>query len=180
LDQADDPPIADPVLDEADQPVMADRVKEPGDVGIEDPADLACLDPVGERIQRIVLAAPGTEPIAEPQELRCIDRGENGHHRHLDDLVLQGGDAERPLPAIGLRDVPSPRGLRSIRSAVNMRVQISEVSLEVCRVLFPRRAVCPWRGVLLQAEERPSQVVDANVVQERCQLLFPVPADGFT
>ena len=96
-------PIADSMLDEPYQPLLADRVEE-GLYGVENPVD-SSLDSVRERIQRIVLAAPGSEPIAEPQKLRLVDRREDRNHRCLDDLVLQGGDAERPLFAIRLRYV---------------------------------------------------------------------------
>ena len=83
------------MLDELDQPLMADRVEEPRDIGVENPLHVACLDPERERVQRIVLAAPRSEPIAEPQELRLVDWREDGYHRCLDNLVLDGGDAER-------------------------------------------------------------------------------------
>jgi hypothetical protein len=100
--------IADPVLDEPDQPVMADRVEERPEVGVEDPVDPLPGDPGGERVQRVVLTTPGPEPVAEAEELRLIDRGEDGHHRGLDDLVLQRRDAERPLSAVRLGYVPPP------------------------------------------------------------------------
>ena len=93
----------------ADQPLLADRVEERTDVGIEDPVHLASCHSDIESIQRLVLTASGSEPIAEPQKLRLIDRRENGHHRPLDDLVLKGGDAERPLSTIRLRYILPPR-----------------------------------------------------------------------
>ena len=83
------------MLEEPYQPLWADRIKEGP-------------DPIRERVQRIVLAAPGSEPIAEPQELRLLDRRKDRHHRRLDNLVLDCGDAERPSPAIGLRYVLPP------------------------------------------------------------------------
>src|ERR1700676_2456929 len=87
------------MLQEPDHPIMADRVKELRDIGVENPVHLASCHSDIESIQRLVLVAPGPEPIAEPQKLRLIDRRENGHHRPLDDLVLKGGDAERPCRA---------------------------------------------------------------------------------
>jgi hypothetical protein len=65
------------VLDEPDQPVVADRVEERPEVGVEDPVDPLPGDPGGERVQRVVLTTPGPEPVAEAEELRLIDRGEN-------------------------------------------------------------------------------------------------------
>ena len=46
-----------------------------------------------------------SETLAEAQELRLIDRRQSCRHRSLDDLVLYGSDAERPLSAIRLRYV---------------------------------------------------------------------------
>jgi len=50
-----------------------------------------------ESIQRIVLAAPRSEPVGEPYEVFLIDRLQNRHDRLLDDLVLQAEHAQRPL-----------------------------------------------------------------------------------
>src|SRR4029077_17387364 len=97
-DQPDDTSIANPMFDEAHQPRLADLVEKGLDVAIEHPVDAPPADPERERIQRLVLIALRSEPVAEPQELRLIDRRQDCHH--LDDLVLQGSDAERPLPAI--------------------------------------------------------------------------------
>jgi hypothetical protein len=44
---------------------MADRLEEPGDAGVQYPVHLALADPDRQRIQRIVLAAPWPEPVAE-------------------------------------------------------------------------------------------------------------------
>jgi len=72
LDQADDPSIADSVFDESDEPLSAQSIEEPRYVGVENPVDFACIDSVCERIQRIVLAASGPEPVAKAQELRLV------------------------------------------------------------------------------------------------------------
>ena len=93
--QADDALVANPVFDEPDQPVMADPVEERLDVGVENPSHLSSCNSERECIQRVVLAASGPEPIAEPQELRLIDRRQDRHQCGLDDLVLQCRDAER-------------------------------------------------------------------------------------
>src|SRR4051794_22154698 len=122
-----------------------------------------------------MLATPRPEPVAEPQELRLVDRREDRHHRGLDDLVLDGGDAERPLRAIRLWDVPPARRQGPVGAPMNARVQISEVSVKVCRVVHPCHAVDPWSRALLQIEEGLPQDVDRDVVQERCELLLLAP-----
>ena len=145
--------IADPVLDEPDQPSLADRVEERLDVGVEHPVDAPPPDPERERVQRVVLAALRSEPVAEAQELRLVDRRQDGNHRRLDDLVLQGSDAERPLSAIRLGNVRPARWQRSVRSCMDAGVEVREVVLEVFRVFVPRQLVDARRGGPLQTEE---------------------------
>src|SRR5262245_13810306 len=70
---------------------------------------LRALISVRERVQRIVLVAPGTEPITKTQELRLVDWREDCDHRCLDDFILQSRDAERSLLTICLRYVPAAR-----------------------------------------------------------------------
>ena len=155
-EQADDPAVADPVLDEPDQPVVADRVEERPDVGVQHPVDPLPGDPGGERVQRVVLAAPGPEPVAEAEELRLVDRRQDGHHRGLDDLVLQRRDAERPSPAVRLRYVPSPGRQRPVGAAVEAVVEIGEPGLQVDRVLLPGQAIDSRRRVPSLLEEGPT------------------------
>ena len=80
-------------------------------------------DPDPERIQRIVLAAPRPEPVREAEEVLLVDRVEHLDHGPLDDLVLQRGDAQRPLPPVRLRDVHPPGRLRPVRPAMHAAVR---------------------------------------------------------
>jgi hypothetical protein len=58
---------------------------------------------------------------------------------------------------------------------MNPRMQISEVSVKVCFVGSPCH---PRRCVFLKLEERLAKQINADVVQERCELLlFPFPCD---
>jgi hypothetical protein len=107
-DQADDAPVADPMLHEPYEPFLAHRVKERSDVGVQCPAHLPAVDPDTERIQRIVRTAPRPESVREPEEVFLVDRVQQRDHRPLDDLVLKGRDRERALPAIRLGDVDPP------------------------------------------------------------------------
>ena len=52
-------------------------------------------------------------------------------------------------------------------------MQISEVSVKVCRVVLPCHAVDAWGGTLLQFEEGASQGVNCDVMQERFTRLPP-------
>jgi hypothetical protein len=87
----------------------------------------------------MVLAAPRPEGVGEAEEVRLVDGVQHLHHRALDDLVLQRGDAERSLPAVGLGDVLSPGRLCPVGAPLYASMQIREVGLEIrlysCQVM---------------------------------------------
>ena len=151
--QPDDSPVANPMLDETYQPFPADFVEKGLNVAIEHPVDPPFPDSERECIQRLMLAALRSETVAEAQELRLIDRRQDCHHRSLDDFVLHGGDAKRPLSAICLRNVLPERRQRSIRPCVDASMQVQEVCLKVFCVFDPRHLVDTRRCRLLQSEE---------------------------
>ena len=121
---------------------------------------------------------PRSEPVAEAQELRLVDRRQDHDHRHLDDLVLDGDNAERPFSAVGLRDHHPPRRQRPIRSPMQARVQVAEPRLPLLLVVRPRLLVDARGRVLVEREERTPQNIDAEVVEERRQSLRSVPVYG--
>src|SRR5919106_2093102 len=150
------------------------------DVGIQDPVDPPPVDPDHERIQRLVLAAPRPEAVGETEEVRLVDGVQHLHYRALDDLVLQRGDAERPLPAVRLGDVLPPGRLRPVGAPLYASMQIREVGLEVRLVLVPGDAVDARCGFALQLVKRKAQQVDVHMVQERRQPDLLIPPCGAT
>jgi hypothetical protein len=61
---------------------------------------------------------------------------------------------------------------------MNPLMQISEVSVKVCFVGPPHQSINAWGGVTLKREERHPEHVDADVVEERCELLLlPLPCE---
>jgi hypothetical protein len=74
-----------------------------------------------------VLAASWTETIGEAQEIRFIDLVEDRHYGLLNDLVLQGCDAQGALPSIGFRNVGSLGRLRSIRPPMNSAMKVCQL-----------------------------------------------------
>src|ERR1700760_2072184 len=102
-------------------------VKERLDVGVQYPVHLGAGDPGDQGIQRIVLAAPGAEPIREPEKVLLVDRIQHFRHGTLDDLVLERGDGERTLAAVRLWDIPPPGWLRPIGAAVDPLVEGRDV-----------------------------------------------------
>ena len=61
---------------------------------------------------------------------------------------------------------------------MNPLMQISEVSVKVCFVGPPCQSIYSRCGVFLEFEERLTKQIDADVVEERSELLlFPSPCD---
>src|SRR5271166_1945427 len=100
----------------------------------------------------------------EPEEIFLVDRVQHLDQRALDNLVLQRGDAERALPPVELRDIPTPRRLRSIGSSVDSAVQILKASLEVMAVILPCHAIDARSRLAL---ERQVGFPELIAVQER-------------
>jgi hypothetical protein len=63
--------------------------EEAPNVGVEHPVHALPLDAHRQRVQRLVRAASGTEPVRESLEVHLINLVENGHHSLLYDLVFQ-------------------------------------------------------------------------------------------
>src|ERR1700739_1375838 len=98
--------------------------------GVKNPVHLPPGDPHDQRVQRIMWSAPGPEPVREPKEFFLVDGVEHHDCGALDDLVLQGGDRQRPLLSVRLRYVGPAGGLRSVCSPMDPSVQICEPRLE--------------------------------------------------
>src|ERR1700746_2331376 len=111
-----------------------------------------------------MLVAPGPESVAEPKELRLIDRRQDRHHRCLDDLVLQACDAERSLSAICLRYISPPRWPRPIRSREETPMECREFGLKALRIVRPRPLIDAGRRELIQVKEARPQDIDTEVM----------------
>jgi hypothetical protein len=131
------------VLDELRQPIVIKIGEKLFDVGVEHPVHLLPFDADRERIQRIMRAAPGPEPIGEAEEVLPVNGVEHLDDGPLEDLVLQRGDAERPEPPVRLLDVRPARRTCSIRSAVDPSEEGFEVLSQVLPVGVPRHPVYP-------------------------------------
>src|ERR1700680_2166104 len=188
LDQSRDAPICYPVLDEFHQPFVGKPIEKAFDIQIEHPVPLSRQQSRIERVQRLMLASPGPEPIGESEKIRFIDSVQHFDRRALDDFVFQRRNSEQPLPPISLRDVHPTHWLRSVRSSLQPMGEILEIVLEGLAVVPPRLSIDTGRGFLLQAEvghAQRFQVVD--VVQERrepqlliltCCLTYPLQRTG--
>jgi len=128
-----------------------------------------------------VRAALWPEPIREPEKVRFVDGVEHLDDGALDNLVLQRGNSERPLPPVRLRDVRPTNRLRPVRSPLQPQGQVPEVGLQVLPVVLPGLAVDACRRVPLQGQVRRAQSTDVvDVVQERREPLPPIHPSGLT
>ena len=154
---------------------MCRCLQKPTDVGVEHPVHLLRQQPLVQRCQRIVLAAPGPEPVRKSQELRVVDRVQHRHRRPLDDLVLQHRHPQRPLPPISLGYVRSRDRLRPVRSPSQPLGQVPQVCLQVLPVVLPGLPIHAWRGCPLEADVRlPQHVQGIHLVVERGEPHLPV------
>src|SRR6266545_1673579 len=176
LDEPHNAPVRDPMLDELHQPPVVEGVEESTDIGVEHPVHPLRRDPDRESIERPMRAAPRPEPVREPEKVDLIDRVQDPDDRALDQLVLQRGNAERPLPPVGLRDERSPDRLCPVRPSPEPSREVLEIRFQGLAVVLPRLAVDPRRRVSLQRVVRGAQGLHVvHVMQECREPLSPVP-----
>ena len=174
LDEPQDPLIRDPMLDEPAEPLVVDGIVKATDVRVEYPVHLPLLDPDRQRIECVVGLAPRPEPVGEAEEVLLVNGVQYLDHRPLDDLVLQGGDAERSLPPVWLRYVHPARGARPVGTAVHPAEQVFEVRPEILPVGGPRHLIHPRSGLRADRRVGRPQAVEVDVVQQRREPRFLV------
>jgi hypothetical protein len=81
----------------------------------------------------------------------------------LDDLVLQSGDRQRPLPTIRLRYVRPAGRLRPIHSPVDSSAEVLEIGLEIRLVVLPCHPVHARGGLALERKERRPECVGVDL-----------------
>lgn len=84
-----------------------------------------------------MLAALGSEPIREPEELLLVDRLQDRSNGALDDLVFQRRDPERSVLPVRLRDIRPAAGQCSVHTSMEPVVQVHEPFLDVDLVIAP-------------------------------------------
>src|SRR5579872_585855 len=112
-------------------------IEKATNVAIENPVHFLPHDPHPQRVQRLMLASPLTETIGEPQKILFVNLIEDCHYGLLDDLILQGCDAQGTLPSIGFQDIGSLGRLRSIHSPVDSTMEICQLLVQVRLILLP-------------------------------------------
>ena len=162
------------MLEELHQPRLVEAGKEVADISVEHEVHPLARDRDRERIQRIMLRAPRSEPVRETEEVLLVHGVQHLDHRPLKDLVLQRRDPERPQPPVRLRYEHPARRPRSIRTPMNPGVQIPKVFLQIQPVVPPRDPIDPRGRVRTNRPVRLPQTIDAHVMKERGEPHIPV------
>src|SRR5467141_886159 len=180
--------VCDPVLDEFQKPFVGKPIEKAFDVQVEHPVHFSRQQSRVQRIQRLVLASPWSEPVRKTEKVRFVDSIQHLDRRALDDFVFQRRDSERSLPPVGLRDKYPTHRLRSVRSSLQPFGKILEIHFQLLAVVSPRLPVHARRSFLLQAEVDHAQCFQVvDVVQERrepqllilsCCLTYPLQRTG--
>src|SRR3974390_2552172 len=160
------------MLQKAYQPFLVDLIEERSNIGVQYEAHLLAVDSDTERIQRILRAASGPESVRHSEEIFLVDRGQQRDHCPLDNLVLQRSNRERALSTIRLGYVHSPAWPCPIRSALDQLLPAIGSCPKICPGFLPRQPVHTWGRVYLQFVERVREKIDADVVDERDELLL--------
>src|SRR5215467_8931450 len=105
------------------------------------------------------------EPVRKALEVGLVNLVEDRHHSLLNNLVLQGCDAQRALPPISLRYVNSSRRSCPIRSTVYPAMKITKATFQPGFVLLPCHAIHSGRSLPLQREETVSKQIECHMVE---------------
>ena len=119
--QLEHPPVRDASADERHQLVVVDASEVVADVGVEHviaPASAA----LSQRLERHRRTLLRPEAVRARKEIRLEDRLQHELRRHLHHSVSHRRDAQRPLLAVGLRNVPTQHRCRSIRACAQRRL----------------------------------------------------------
>ena len=165
-DEPEDSRVGDPARQHPQQPLVVNRVEEAANIGIEHPGHALAHDRRMERRQSLMRVSPRPEAVGEPEKVDFVDRAQHLGNRALDDLVLQGRDAEWTPTAIGFRDVDTPNRLWPVAPGMDPYAEVLKVDLQVLLVVCHRDPVDSRTCLPLLTPERSFERRDVNVVQQ--------------
>jgi len=132
------------------QGAVWNTIQERANVRIYDPVHRSALDSNCERIQRIVLSTPWSEPVRKPEKILFIDCAQHRDDGLLHNLVLDGGNPQRALPPIRFGNVYPPRRGRPICPGMDHPMHLGYPWSENLLVRPPRHSIHPSRRVPLE------------------------------
>ena len=147
--QLQHPPVRDTLADQHQQLGVVDAAEVVADVGVEHvvPAARATHAQGFQCLRRAPLRP---EPIRRGPEIRLENGLQHERRSHLRHSVSNRRNAERPLSAIGLRDVSPQDRLRTIRAGAQRGAEFVQQTLDAILLddgqghrIDPRRAAVP-------------------------------------
>jgi hypothetical protein len=114
------------------QGALCSTFQKAANVGTEHPVHALAHQRRMQRRESHMRVPSWSEAVGEVEEIDFVDSAEKLGDGTLNDLVLQSRHAERPLPAIGFRDVDTPNRLWPVTARVDARAEIPEVGLRSC------------------------------------------------
>ena len=146
--QLQHPPVRDALLQQAHQLRLVDAPEVVADVRIQHV--VAAARPLhAQDFQRLRRAPLRPKPIRRGAEVRLEDRLQHQLRRHLRHSVSDGGNAERPLSAVGLGNVPPQDRLRAIRAVAQRDAELRQKRLDAVLLdLRQRRPIDAGRAAI--------------------------------
>ena len=114
-------------------------------------------------------AAPRPKPVRKAEEIHLVDGVKNRHQRMLNDLVLQGGNAQRPHASIRLGDVGPFGGLGTISPAMNSLMQVVQAAHQSILVVSPCHTVDARSSLPFEVKETVTEQFNGYVVEQSCE-----------
>ena len=99
-------------------------------------------------VQCLVCPSSGSEPVGAVEKILLVDGIQYFDHHLLHELILEGGNRDRPLFPVFLGDIDSAQRLGPILAILEPLVQFADVSRSVFFVLLVGDAVHPGTGIL--------------------------------
>ena len=137
-DQLQHPPVRHPPGHLSEQPVVADLAEEVPDVELRDklaPADEAGTEP----LHRLHSRPLRPEPVRARREVRLEEGFQHDLGRLLGHPVTNRRNAERPLAAIGFRDVHAPGRRGTVRACAQVLLEFGKKPLYPILLLHIRQ-----------------------------------------
>ena len=119
-----------------------------------------------QRRESLMRVPPRPEAVGEPEKVDLVDGAQHLGDGTLDDLVLQGGHAERALPAIGFGDPDASNRLWPVAPGVHPCAEVLEVGRQAPLVVRHRDPVDSRTCLPLLPPERPFERVDVYMMQQ--------------
>ena len=181
--EAQDHAVTYPSAQDFPQSLMVKGVEELTNVDLQDPSAGRPYQRALQRFACLMRRTMRSEAVREVMKLLLVDGLQHQRHRALQDLVLEGGNADGSrLRPVALRDVDPPHRRRAVGSRLRALEERLEILIQPLRVLLRALPIDTACTVLARPAIRLAQPLHVNVVGQRrerlvrqlpCQLCYP-------